>query len=105
MKSMRILGRIFLVGFAVIFILGIGMAVSFGRGNVGPSFELIYDMPMNTYEFNWSVAFIFWIPGLSLILAALVLFWMDKVSGNLDRMQETLKEIASNTRTPNNDSK
>lgn len=94
---MRVLGKIFMFLFIAVLILGFYIGIELSR------FELDYsnpmrDMPLNNYEFNLGMALIVWLPGLSLLITALVFYWMDSVADNLAGMQSVLKDMAGDSK-------
>lgn len=94
---MRILGHLFMILFIIVVISGFYLGTELSKGEIDYSNPL-RNMPLNFIEFNLSIAMIVWLSGSSLLIAAMVSYWMDQVIESLAGMRSVLKEIAGNTK-------
>lgn len=93
--EMKILGHFFLILFILVLMFGIYV------GSITSKLDLDYDnplrsMPLNSYDFNTGAMLAVWFSGLSLLIAAMVFYWMDHVTSTLDGMQANLKQLSEN---------
>ena len=94
---MKVLGHLFMILFIIVVILGFYVGTELNRLGLSLSSPL-RNMPLNTFDFNWGMALIVWFPGVFFLIAALIFYWMDLITGNLALMRSVLREIAGNTK-------
>lgn len=82
----KTLGHLFLILFFIVVILGFYIGIELSERELGFRNPL-EDMPLNSWGFNFGAAMIVWFSGSGLLIAAMVLYWMDQVKESLAGMQ------------------
>lgn len=94
---MKALGHLFLILFIVVVILGFYIGTELSERELGFRNPL-EGMPLNSWEFNFGAAMMVWFSGSGLLIAAMVFYWMDQITGSLALLRSVLREIAGNTK-------